>query len=353
MTPTTPAFSPMPRFLSGAALTCLFAALLASSARAQAVRIDPFTGEHFEGFETQATAAGGAHPPSHAPCLLGDLFQGRASMCSLGATPLISVAGGAFGNCGVTHRTGDYFAGSLFAGLAVDFTVQPAAFGGHFQTSAVQGSSPAALAWDVEFFDSTGFLLDTDTLLLPACGVTVWLGWQLPSGTRRIEFTPVAPGRSLWMDDLAMSESVPIGTVYCSSNETSTRQRAQCGAAGSDRVADQDLTLRATQLPPSVFGFFLVSRDAGLVPNPGGSEGILCLQGSIGRFAGPGQILGSGPSGSFSLPIDLGAVPQGAATTAVAAGDTWRFQAWFRDVTPGANPLPTSNFTSALAVTFI
>ena len=32
----------------------------------------------------------------------------------------------------------------------------------------------------------------------------------------------------------------------------------------------------------------------------------------------------------------------------VLPGDTWNFQAWFRDMNPG----PTSNFTDGVAVTF-
>jgi len=33
----------------------------------------------------------------------------------------------------------------------------------------------------------------------------------------------------------------------------------------------------------------------------------------------------------------------------VTAGSTWRFQTWFRD----ANPSVTSNFTDAIAITFV
>ena len=51
---------------------------------------------------------------------------------------------------------------------------------------------------------------------------------------------------------------------------------------------------------------------------------------------------------THELAIDLTAIPEGPAVASAAAGDTWRFQAWFRD----ANPTATSNFTDAVAVTF-
>ena len=52
----------------------------------------------------------------------------------------------------------------------------------------------------------------------------------------------------------------------------------------------------------------------------------------------------SGTAGAFSLGIDLTAIPTGP-PSAVQPGETWHFQAWFRD---GAR----SNFTDAVAVTF-
>ena len=47
------------------------------------------------------------------------------------------------------------------------------------------------------------------------------------------------------------------------------------------------------------------------------------------------------------LPIDTLAMPADP-VLAARPGDTWTFQAWYRD----ANPTPTSNLTDAVAVTF-
>ena len=64
-------------------------------------------------------------------------------------------------------------------------------------------------------------------------------------------------------------------------------------------------------------------------------------------FDGPAQILSTGPSGEYSLQIDLGAIPQGQGTAAAVAGDTWSFQAWHRE-SVGLG----SNFTDGIEITF-
>ncbi|MCP3913994.1 MAG: hypothetical protein GY711_00380, partial [bacterium] len=46
--------------------------------------------------------------------------------------------------------------------------------------------------------------------------------------------------------------------------------------------------------------------------------------------------------------VDPGALPT-APASAILPGETWNFQAWHRDHTPGL----TSNFTEAMSVTFL
>ena len=111
-------------------------------------------------------------------------------------------------------------------------------------------------------------------------------------------------------------------------------------------MADNDLTLHATRLPTNQFGYFLNSRAWGFTPLAGGGQGNLCLADDIGRFNRSPQ--NSGPQGRFQLTIDLNAMPTPSAAVAVLAGETWRFQAWYRDVNPG----PTSNFTDAISIVF-
>jgi len=137
-----------------------------------------------------------------------------------------------------------------------------------------------------------------------------------------------------------------LGTTYCSSLANSTGAVSSLSAAGSVVVATNDLTLTAADLPPSSFGFFLASRTQGNVPNPGGSEGVLCLGGAIGRFVGPGEIKNSGPNGEFSLTLDLTQLPSPTGFVAAIPGETWNFQAWHRDSVGG---VAVSNFTDGLS----
>lgn len=120
-------------------------------------------------------------------------------------------------------------------------------------------------------------------------------------------------------------------------------------AFGSDVATDNHVTLLASNLPVGAFGFFITSTASGAAPNPGGSDGVLCLGGSIGRLVGPGQVVNSGPAGVFSLTLDLAQQPTPTGFVSVLGGETWFFQAWHRDV----NVAVTSNFTAALQVDFL
>ncbi len=117
-------------------------------------------------------------------------------------------------------------------------------------------------------------------------------------------------------------------------------------AVGTPQALPGCLTLLAADLPPLTTGFFLNARSAG-VSMPAGSSGRLCLGGEIGRYSD--QLLISGGAGTFQLELDLANTPVPAGFQSVLPGETWRFQAWFRDLDPSG---PTSNFTDTVAVTF-
>jgi len=145
------------------------------------------------------------------------------------------------------------------------------------------------------------------------------------------------------------SGGASIGSSYCTPNANSTGATTLLAARGSVLVASNDVTLRSSRMPLNVFGFFLASRDAGFVANPGNSQGNLCLAGSIGRFTAPGQIQISGTTGAIELMLNLNSIPQPNMFVAVIAGETWRFQCWHRDDV-GAGP--TSNFSNGVAIAF-
>lgn len=139
----------------------------------------------------------------------------------------------------------------------------------------------------------------------------------------------------------------PIGSTYCSpAVNNSTGQSATIAASGSAQAAANDVTLLASNLPTNQFGFFLNSVMQGFAANPGGSQGNLCLGGSIGRYNTP--VLNTGALGSMTLVLDLTNTPTPTGSVSILAGQTWNFQAWYRDV----NPTATTNFTDAVSIDF-
>ncbi|MEM9383015.1 MAG: hypothetical protein AAGB93_23905, partial [Planctomycetota bacterium] len=135
------------------------------------------------------------------------------------------------------------------------------------------------------------------------------------------------------------------GTQYCYSAQNSSGDRAYIRALGNrNRFSTQ--TLIVNELPTNTFGYFLSATGSGLVPNAGGSQGTLCLGGSIGRFG----IYNSGSSGTGAFALNPQAIPQPNGTVSALSGQTWRFQSWHRD---SAGGVPTSNFSNAVAIPFL
>ena len=145
---------------------------------------------------------------------------------------------------------------------------------------------------------------------------------------------------------LSSAASAQIGTTYCTAVPNSTGSIALISATGSTDVALNDVTLSVSSLPLNQFGLFVTSQTQAFAPNPGGSNGNLCVGGMIGRFnAG---IVSSGATGSVSLALDLNAIAAPMGAYAVMPGDTVNFQLWHRDVAaPGF-----SNLSEGLEIQF-
>lgn len=130
-------------------------------------------------------------------------------------------------------------------------------------------------------------------------------------------------------------------TNYCASNANSTGQMALLDTMGPVCLADEQFTLRTVNLPQDEFGYYFFSQTKTNVPGFGGSQGVLCVGGSIIRFAK--NVLNSGSAGEMIFTPDLDNLPGGAVFT---HGSTWNFQLWFRD----KNPIQTSNTSNGLEV---
>ena len=140
-----------------------------------------------------------------------------------------------------------------------------------------------------------------------------------------------------------------VGTTYCQPNTNTSGYAARMTSFGSIVATDNELYIAATGMPVNVFGFFVTSMTQAFIPNPGGSQGNLCLGGQIGRGVG-GQIINSGPDGMIMTPANLMSHPTPSGPVAVMAGQTWNIQCWFRDRVGGSQ---TSNYSDALSVTFL
>lgn len=144
-----------------------------------------------------------------------------------------------------------------------------------------------------------------------------------------------------------MNGGTEIGDTFCFAELNSTGAGAHIFLTGSPTVSMNDLTLNAQFLPTNSSGFFITSMGQVFVPNPGGSQGNLCIASpGIGRFNADIQNTGAGSMVSFTP--DQTMWPQPSTFIVVLPGDTWNFQYWYRDVNPG----PTSNFTDAVQLTF-
>lgn len=127
----------------------------------------------------------------------------------------------------------------------------------------------------------------------------------------------------------------------------STGAPATLTLTGNRSASFRDLRVAAEGLPGNSFCLLLASPDPGFASHPAGSQGNLCLGGSVSRFTASAGA--ASPAGTFAMDLDLAALPtpqQG--PYAVRPGDTFHFQYWYRD----ANPTPTSNFSEAKSVLF-
>ena len=171
---------------------------------------------------------------------------------------------------------------------------------------------------------------------------------NLPPDTYAIRFT--APG----FQDVTRTVTVGSGTatvldvemdgpgpgIYCSGNPNSTGLVGQISLIGSTSVAANDVTLRASDLPPGQTSILIYGMNEVEQPLLGG---FLCVTGPLLRLG----LSTSTALGDVLFPVDLTQPPVAAGQ--IEAGSTWNFQAVYRDPAAGA---PGGNTTLALRVPF-
>ncbi|MCP4166120.1 MAG: hypothetical protein GY759_09535 [Chloroflexi bacterium] len=135
---------------------------------------------------------------------------------------------------------------------------------------------------------------------------------------------------------------LPFGELVCDGQTNSTGNAATMEISGSRKTEFGHLRLRVNSLPVGFAGYALAGRASTLVPNAGGSMGNLCVGGQLARLKDQVQL--SDASGQIDVGVPMGQMPT-EPVSAIAAGETWYFQMWYRD---GA----ASNFSDAVSVVF-
>lgn len=177
----------------------------------------------------------------------------------------------------------------------------------------------------------------------------VHANWDLDAGEHLLEYSGRSNG--FMMDrfhvyltghpdpenpNLPQSPAI-LGSSYCGpAEDNSTGRPARIVAVGSTFPEIDDLRLVATDLAKNELGYLLASRTQAFVPKPAGSDGNLCVGGTVVRFTDAVQ--DSGPGGVISTTVGVPAL-------GIDPGETWNFQVWFRD---GAS----SNFSDGASVEF-
>jgi len=146
---------------------------------------------------------------------------------------------------------------------------------------------------------------------------------------------------------LLVEPEVGLADASCTTNPNSTGRHGELRGLGGSVALANDLVMEGSDLPPNQFALLLTSQTTGFVANPGGSEGNLCLGGSIGRFNS--LVSAADASGVVRMTLDLGVLPQPSVLVGARPGETWTFQLWHRDIVGGA---PTSNYTQSRSVLF-
>lgn len=198
-------------------------------------------------------------------------------------------------------------------------------------------------------------LLDTYLRGIDALAATLWeTTYAAPPGSQSTPEVEAGGFGALFLArnhvsfalTLQRVATTTVGAVGCAGQPNSTGSGAVLAATGSALRADDALTIYASGLPQQSAAYFLCSTTSGYVVQAGGSQGNLCLGGAIGRFVRAGEVWNVGDQGRMHQVLGLGNLPSPTGPVSALAGETWHFQAWYRD----ANPSATSNFTGSWAV---
>lgn len=177
----------------------------------------------------------------------------------------------------------------------------------------------------------------------------LYVDYYTPTGL--VQFVPEPCGN--YSLTYTRGGGTPVGKKFCTAEINSTGEAGHIFGTGSNVVANNNFVLNAQNLPASVMALAFNSQSNLIVAHPfistapGPSDGNLCISGPGGSDLGRFPVVQASASGDISLAVDLTSFPRPMGPIMVMAGETFNFQWWYRDSTPGG-----SNFTDALEVEF-
>ena len=208
-----------------------------------------------------------------------------------------------------------------------------------------------------------------------ASDVQAWLdqpatnfGWMLKSATELAGTTVALASREAndpsHVPTLTIEYVPPSGmlSTFCSPANANSSGLPAILVGSFGFASESGLSLRVTQGPPVQLGYFLVGAQTN-TPGLSVGDGLLCLdisnpsvfgrynlsgtdRDSLGIFNAAGDLqnlVGTAVGGfGFDVPSTLPFVSD----QVLISGQTWHFQAWFRDTAGG------SNFSNGLSATF-
>jgi hypothetical protein len=193
-------------------------------------------------------------------------------------------------------------------------------------------SGARELAERVAALENTDYVPDIDEP-----GVTAWIA---ASGLTADECAEIQPAYGPCGAHAGMIHSVDLCNPAV---RNSSGWPASILACGSVSVSMNQVWFPIHLLPANTTGLMLNALRPASAWTPAGSQGNLCLAGSIGRYTA--NVFMTDSLGNSGLVIDLTQTPTPHGAVSIAAGETWYFQCWFRD---GAS----SNFSNAVGIVF-
>jgi hypothetical protein len=231
---------------------------------------------------------------------------------SIPLPPGASVSGVGFK--GISHHSGEPYAGT-------DWTSQVLADRVEWSTETFATNADAhALRWGTLF----NFRFDSDAV--PSTSAAT-LTFFVPGSPDSMSTPAEGPGEDCTMQN------------YCITSPNSAGAGALIAGSGSTSIGANDFGLAVSACPTNQFGMFYYGSYAVQVPF---GAGLRCVGGSIVRFG----IQHVDNAGDAARAIDYGSLPPGGQ---IQAGDTWRFQFWYRDPMAGGT---TFNLSDGLEARF-